>query len=109
MGRLAGIGDRPGSPIELSGMAITNVRQDQLPLGAGTAAPVVPVPAASILLLRDAPLRVLMIRRHFESIASFRSADELIASRRGATIATMRPILVMRDGQQTIVLPDEGP
>jgi recombination protein RecT len=241
-------------------MAITNVRQDQLPRGAGTAAHVVPVPAASILLLRDAPLRVLMIRRHdgssfvpsawvfpggglddedrsiaggdepmamrvcaarelfeetgiwlgspladsermrerllggsltfrdllaassiafdslvwtarwitpvgnprrfdawfflapappdaiatvdrreaveltwispqealdrhatgdfpmvfptiknLESIASFHSADELIASRRGARIATMRPILVVRDGQQTIVLPDELP
>jgi len=48
-------------------MSSTNVRDDQLPRGAGDAAEVVPVPAASVLLLRDDPLRVLMIRRHEKS------------------------------------------
>jgi 8-oxo-dGTP pyrophosphatase MutT (NUDIX family) len=43
------------------------VRDDQLPAGAGTARDVVPVPAASVLLLRDDPLEVLMIRRHERS------------------------------------------
>ena len=40
------------------------VRDDQLPRGAGNAPEVAPVPAASVLLLLDDPLRVLMIRRH---------------------------------------------
>jgi 8-oxo-dGTP pyrophosphatase MutT (NUDIX family) len=43
------------------------VRDDQLPAGAGTAREVVPIPAASVLLLRDDPLEVLMIRRHERS------------------------------------------
>jgi 8-oxo-dGTP pyrophosphatase MutT (NUDIX family) len=43
------------------------VRDDQLPAGAGTAREVDPVPAASVLLLRDDPLEVLMIRRHERS------------------------------------------
>ena len=43
------------------------VRDDQLPAGAGSARDVVPVPAASVLLLRDDPLEVLMIRRHERS------------------------------------------
>jgi 8-oxo-dGTP pyrophosphatase MutT (NUDIX family) len=43
------------------------VRDDQLPAGAGTAPEVAPVPAASVLLLRDDPLEVLMIRRHQKS------------------------------------------
>jgi 8-oxo-dGTP pyrophosphatase MutT (NUDIX family) len=45
----------------------TNVRDDQLPRNAGGAADVTPLPAASILLLRDSPLEVLMIRRHEKS------------------------------------------
>lgn len=48
-------------------MGSTTVRDDQLPRGAGSAPEVVPVPAASVLLLRDAPLEVLMIRRHARS------------------------------------------
>lgn len=43
------------------------VRDDQLPAGAGTAKEVAAVPAASVLLLRDGPLEVLMIRRHAKS------------------------------------------
>jgi 8-oxo-dGTP pyrophosphatase MutT (NUDIX family) len=43
------------------------VRDDQLPRGAGTAAEVEAIPAASVLLLRDDPLEVLMIRRHLTS------------------------------------------
>ena len=37
------------------------------PRGAGDAAEVPPIPAASVILLRDAPLEVLMIRRHAKS------------------------------------------
>jgi len=46
-----------------------NVSDRQLPRGAGDAAEVPPIPAASVIGLRDAPLEVLMIRRH--SKASF--------------------------------------
>ena len=46
---------------------MTEVRDDQLPLGAGDAVEVPAVPAASVILLRDAPLEVLMIRRHQSS------------------------------------------
>lgn len=44
-----------------------NVSDGQLPRGAGDAAEVPPVPAASVILLRDSPLEVLMIRRHAKS------------------------------------------
>lgn len=44
-----------------------DVSDRQLPRGAGDAAEVPPVPAASVILLRDAPLEVLMIRRHAKS------------------------------------------
>jgi len=44
-----------------------NVSDRQLPRGAGDAADVPPIPAASVILLRDAPLEVLMIRRHSKS------------------------------------------
>jgi 8-oxo-dGTP pyrophosphatase MutT (NUDIX family) len=40
------------------------VANDRLPRGAGDAAEVPAVPAASVILLRDAPLEVLMMRRH---------------------------------------------
>jgi 8-oxo-dGTP pyrophosphatase MutT (NUDIX family) len=40
-----------------------DVRDDQLPRGAGTAAEVVPRRAASVLVLRGDPVEVLMIRR----------------------------------------------
>jgi len=43
------------------------VRDDQLPRGAGSAAEVEAIPAASVILLRDDPLEVLMIRRHANS------------------------------------------
>lgn len=43
------------------------VSDRQLPRGAGDAADVPPVPAASVILLRDSPLEVLMIRRHSKS------------------------------------------
>lgn len=44
-----------------------NVSDRQLPRGAGDAAEVPPIPAASVIVLRDAPLEVLMIRRHSKS------------------------------------------
>src|SRR3954454_11875230 len=44
-----------------------NVSDRQLPRGAGDAAEVPPIPAASVILLRDSPLQVLMIRRHSKS------------------------------------------
>lgn len=44
-----------------------NVSDRQLPRGAGDAAEVPPVPAASVIVVRDAPLEVLMIRRHSKS------------------------------------------
>jgi 8-oxo-dGTP pyrophosphatase MutT (NUDIX family) len=40
------------------------VSNDQLPRGTGDAPEVAPVPAASVILLRDSPLEVLMMRRH---------------------------------------------
>ncbi len=45
----------------------TDVRDDQLPRGAGTAGDVAVIPAASVLVLRDRPFEVLMIRRHKRS------------------------------------------
>jgi 8-oxo-dGTP pyrophosphatase MutT (NUDIX family) len=47
--------------------AVTNVPDKQLPRGAGTAGDVPIVPAASVMVLRDRPLEVLMIRRHIKS------------------------------------------
>src|SRR3954452_1629299 len=44
-----------------------NVSDRQLPRGAGEAAEVPPIPAASVIVLRDAPLEVLMILRHSKS------------------------------------------
>lgn len=48
-------------------MDTTNVRDDQLPRDAGTAAEVEAFPAASVLVLRDGPVEVLMIRRNGNS------------------------------------------
>ena len=48
-------------------MSTTNVRDDQLPRDAGTAAEVEAFPAASVLVLRDGPVEVLMIRRNHNS------------------------------------------
>lgn len=45
-------------------MSSHEVSNDQLPRGAGDSAEVAAVPAASVILLRDAPLEVLMMRRH---------------------------------------------
>lgn len=46
---------------------VTNVPDRNLPKGAGTAGDVPIVPAASVILVRDRPLEVLMIRRHIRS------------------------------------------
>ena len=46
---------------------MTNVPDKNLPKGAGTAGDVPIIPAASVLLVRDRPLEVLMIRRHIKS------------------------------------------
>ena len=48
-------------------MTTSNVRSDQLPTGAGQAPEVTPIPAATVLLLRDDPFEVLMLRRHEKS------------------------------------------
>ncbi|MEA2162432.1 MAG: hypothetical protein QOK37_559 [Thermoanaerobaculia bacterium] len=45
-------------------MTSHDVTNDQLPRGAGDAPEVAPVAAASVILLRDTPLEVLMMRRH---------------------------------------------
>lgn len=44
-----------------------DVSDRQLPRGAGDAAEVPTIPAASVIVLRDVPLEVLMIRRHSKS------------------------------------------
>jgi len=44
-----------------------DVSDRQLPRGAGDAVEVPPIPAASVIVLRDSPLEVLMIRRHSKS------------------------------------------
>src|SRR4051812_5552005 len=44
-----------------------DVSDRQLPRGAGEAAEAPPIPAASVIVLRDSPLEVLMIRRHSKS------------------------------------------
>jgi len=45
----------------------TRVTDAMLPQGAGSAGDVVPVPAASVILLRGEPFEVLMMRRHESS------------------------------------------
>jgi 8-oxo-dGTP pyrophosphatase MutT (NUDIX family) len=42
---------------------MTDVRDDQLPKGAGGAAEVPPIPSASVIVLRGRPLEVLFLRR----------------------------------------------
>lgn len=48
-------------------MTRTPVTDAMLPTGAGSAGAVVPVPAASLILLRGEPFEVLMMRRHESS------------------------------------------
>lgn len=48
-------------------MTRTSVNDAMLPKGAGSAGDVVPVPAASLILLRGEPFEVLMMRRHESS------------------------------------------
>jgi 8-oxo-dGTP pyrophosphatase MutT (NUDIX family) len=43
--------------------------------------------------------------KNLEAIAGFGSAEELLESRRGAEIATTRPVLVVEDGKKKIILP----
>lgn len=43
--------------------------------------------------------------KNLEAIVGFKSSGELIASRRNATIATTRPVIVVENGQKKIVLP----
>lgn len=45
-------------------MTSHEVSNDQLPRGAGDSPEVTPLPAASVILLRDSPLEALMMRRH---------------------------------------------
>ncbi len=42
-----------------------------------------------------------------EALAKFDSAEALLESRRGAVIPTTLPVIVTKDGQKAIVLPDE--
>lgn len=44
--------------------------------------------------------------KNLEAIIGFSTAEELLASRRGAEIATTRPVLVVEDGRKKIILPD---
>jgi recombination protein RecT len=46
---------------------MTEIRKDELPGNTGIAPEVEALPAASVLVLRDAPIEVLMIRRHEKS------------------------------------------
>jgi 8-oxo-dGTP pyrophosphatase MutT (NUDIX family) len=48
-------------------MSTNDVRDDELPRGAGTAGEVAALPAASVLVVRDDPFEVLMLRRHEKS------------------------------------------
>lgn len=48
-------------------MSSNDVRDDQLPRGAGSAGAVAALPAASVLVVRDDPFEVLMLRRHEKS------------------------------------------
>jgi 8-oxo-dGTP pyrophosphatase MutT (NUDIX family) len=43
--------------------------------------------------------------KNLEAIVGFRSADELIESRRKAEIPTTRPILIVENGERKIILP----
>lgn len=54
---------RPPGDEGVEPVSSTSVRDDQVPAGAGRSGDVKVVPAASVLLLRGAPLEVLMIRR----------------------------------------------
>ena len=74
-----------------------NVSDRQLPRGAGDAAEVPPIPAASVIVLRDAPLEVLMIRRHSKSsfvpdawVFPGGVVEPAIRPRDGTELATMR-------------------
>lgn len=46
--------------------------------------------------------------RNLEAIASWSSADELIDSRRNATIDITRPVLLVEQGRKRIVLPEDS-
>ena len=43
--------------------------------------------------------------KNLEAIAGFRSAEELLASRRGVEVPATRPVLVVDDGKKKIILP----
>ncbi len=43
--------------------------------------------------------------KNLEAIVGFRSAAELLESRRNAEIPTTRPVLLIENGQKKIVLP----
>jgi 8-oxo-dGTP pyrophosphatase MutT (NUDIX family) len=43
--------------------------------------------------------------KNLEALVGFRTAEELLASRRGGAIPTTRPVLVVEDGRKKIILP----
>jgi 8-oxo-dGTP pyrophosphatase MutT (NUDIX family) len=43
--------------------------------------------------------------KNLEAIAGFDTAEELLASRRGEDVLTMRPVIVVEDGRKKIILP----
>jgi 8-oxo-dGTP pyrophosphatase MutT (NUDIX family) len=49
---------------------------------------------------------VFPTQKNLEALAGFTSAEELLASRRGAEVPTTRPVLVVEDGRKKIILPD---
>jgi 8-oxo-dGTP pyrophosphatase MutT (NUDIX family) len=48
---------------------------------------------------------VFPTQKNLEALAGFTSAEELLASRRGAEVPTTRPVLVVEDGRKKIILP----
>jgi len=54
--------------------------------------------------VRDLPM-VFPTLKNLEAIVAFSSSEELMASRRGSDIPTTRPVLVVKDGKKTIILP----
>ncbi len=48
---------------------------------------------------------VFPVQKNLEAIAGFRSTEELIASRRGAEIRPVQPVMIVEDGKRKFVLP----
>ena len=92
-------------------MSTTDVRDDQLPRGTGGAKESTPIPAASVLLLRETPLEVLMIQRHERSSfvpgawvfpgGAVEESDRLLGD--GTELGTMRMAAVRELFEETAI------